>query len=180
MIARRFRFIFRSLLAVVALASMSACGGSGDFSDLQAKMAEIKARPRGRIEPPPEFAPIASVSYSVHQMRGPFTPPVDSSGFEIPQGRKVEPDFTRPREYLERFSLDSLLMVGSISRPGSALEVLVKDPTGTVNRARVGNHMGKNFGRIIEVSETSVGVLEVVPDGQDGWVERSRTIRLAE
>ncbi|MEE4252079.1 MAG: pilus assembly protein PilP [Alcanivoracaceae bacterium] len=180
MISRQIKIAFRSLLAVVALASMSACGGTGDFSDLQAKMAEIKARPRGRIEPPPEFAPIASVSYSVHQLRGPFTPPVDDSGVEIPQGRQVEPDFTRPREYLERFTLDSLKMVGSISRPGQPLEVLVKDPTGTVNRARVGNHMGKNFGRIIDVSETSVGVLEIVPDGQDGWVERARTIKLAE
>ena len=156
MIKRRINIVFRSLLAIVALASLGACGGAGDFSDLQAKMAEIKARPR------------------------PFTPPIDDAGVEIPQGRQVEPDFTRPREYLERFTLDSLQMVGSISRPGQPLEVLVKDPTGTVNRARVGNHLGKNFGRIIEVSETSVGVLEIVPDGQDGWVERSRTIKLAE
>jgi type IV pilus assembly protein PilP len=71
-------------------------------------------------------------------------------------------------------------MVGSISRPGAPLEVLVKDPTGTVNRVRVGNHLGKNFGRVVEVSETSFGVLEIVPDGQDGWVERSRTIKLVE
>lgn len=181
MSARQFiSVVLRSSLAVVALSSLAACGGAGDFSDLQAKMAEIKARPRGRIDPPPEFAPIASVSYSVHQMRGPFTPPIDDSGMDIPQGRQVEPDFTRPREYLERFTLDSLQMVGSISRPGSPLEVLVKDPTGTVNRVRVGNHLGKNFGRVIEVSETSFGVLEIVPDGQDGWVERSRTIKLIE
>jgi type IV pilus assembly protein PilP len=170
----------RAALVIVTMSSLAACGGGGDFSDLQAKMAEIKARPRGRIDPPPEFAPIASVSYSVHQMRGPFTPPVDDSGLELPQGRQVEPDFTRPREYLERFTLDSLQMVGSISRPGSSLEVLVKDPTGTVNRVRVGNHLGKNFGRVVEVSETSFGVLEIVPDGQDGWVERSRTIKLVE
>ena len=175
-----FGFVIRSLLVSVMLVSLSACGGGGDFSDLQAKMAEIKARPRGRIEPPPEFAPIASVSYSVHQLRGPFTPPIDDSGMDIPQGRQVEPDFTRPREYLERFTLDSLQMVGTISRPGAPLEVLVRDPTGTVNRVRVGNHLGKNFGRVVEVSETSFGVLEIVPDGQDGWVERSRTIKLVE
>lgn len=181
MSARRlFNESVRVALVAVTLSSLAACGGGGDFSDLQAKMAEIKARPRGRIEPPPEFAPIASVSYSVHQMRGPFTPPIDDSGLDIPQGRQVEPDFTRPREYLERFTLDSLQMVGSISRPGSPLEVLVKDPTGTVNRVRVGNHLGKNFGRVVEVSETSFGVLEIVPDGQDGWVERSRTIKLVE
>lgn len=181
MSARRFlNDGIRAALIVVTLSSLAACGGTGDFTDLQAKMAEIKARPRGRIDPPPEFAPIASVSYSVHQMRGPFTPPIDESGMDIPQGRQVEPDFTRPREYLERFTIDSLQMVGSISRPNSPLEVLVRDPTGTVNRVRVGNHLGKNFGRVVEVSETSFGVLEIVPDGQDGWVERSRTIKLVE
>jgi type IV pilus assembly protein PilP len=172
--------LVRGSLVMVLMAGLSGCDGGGDFSDLQAKMAEIKARPRGRIEPPPEFAPIASVSYAAHQLRSPFMPPVDDSSMDIPQGRKVEPDFTRPREYLERFTLDSLQLVGSISRPGSPLEVLIKDPTGTVNRVRVGNHMGKNFGRVIEVTETSVGVLEIVPDGQDGWVERSRSIRLVE
>jgi type IV pilus assembly protein PilP len=177
---KTFNMVLRGSLAMVALFTLSACDAGGDFSDLQAKMAEIKARPRGRIEPPPEFAPIASVSYSVHQMRSPFMPPVDDASMDIPQGRKVEPDFTRPREYLERFTLDSLQLVGSISRPGAPLEVLIKDPTGTVNRVRIGNHMGKNFGRVIEVTETSVGVLEIVPDGQDGWVERSRSIRLVE
>lgn len=179
----RHQMKMRLLLVVAALlplASLSGCSGGGDVSDLQAKMAEIKARPRGRIEPPPEFAPIASVSYSVHQMRSPFTPPVEDAGMEVPMGRKVEPDFTRPREYLERFPLESLQMVGSIARPGGALEVLIRDPAGQVNRIRVGNHMGKNFGRVIEVSETSVGVMEIVPDGQDGWVERSRTIKLVE
>lgn len=173
-------FFVRAVLLLSLVGGLAACGASGDFSDLQAKMAEIKARPRGRIEPPPEFVPIASVSYAVHQMRNPFMPPVDESSMAIPHGRQVEPDFTRPREYLERFTLDSLRMVGTISRPGSAVEVLIQDPTSTVNRVRVGNHMGKNFGRVVEVSETSVGVLEIVPDGQDGWVERSRTIKLVE
>lgn len=170
-----------TLIAVlVPMLFLGGCSGGGDVSDLQAKMAEIKARPRGRIEPPPEFAPIASVSYSTHQMRSPFTPPVDDAGLDVPMGRKVEPDFTRPKEYLERFPLESLQLVGSIARPGGALEVLIRDPAGQVNRVKVGNHMGKNFGRVIDVSETSVGVLEIVPDGQDGWVERSRTIKLVE
>jgi type IV pilus assembly protein PilP len=174
------RALFRVLIVVATLAGLSACDAGGDFADLQAKMAEIKARPRGRIEPPPEFTPIASVSYGVHQMRSPFSPPADESFVDMPQGRQVEPDFTRPREYLERFTLDSLRLVGTISRPGSPLEVLVRDPTGTVNRVRVGNHMGKNFGRVTEVSDTQIKVLEIVPDGQDGWVERSRAIRLVE
>lgn len=167
--------------AVLASASLvSGCDKSGDFADLQASMAEIKARPRGRVEAPPEFVPVAAVSYAAHQLRSPFRPPVDRGGVLAPVGRKVEPDFTRPKEYLERFTLESLRLVGSISRPGDELEALVKDPSGAVNRVKAGNYLGKNFGRVTAVTETAVDVVEVVPDGQDGWVERSRSIRLEE
>ena len=168
-----------SLLGAMSL-GISGCGSDGNIADLRAKMGEIKARPRGRIEPPPEFTPIATVSYSAHQLRSPFTPPVDQEVLEIPEGRQVEPDRTRPKEYLERFTLDSLQMVGSITKPGEPLYALVKDPTGAVNRVKVGNHMGKNFGRIVEVTDLSVSVVEIVPDGQDGWVERPRTIKVIE
>ena len=172
------------ICCVVALAgtslALTGCGSSGEFADLQAKMSEIKARPRGRIEPPPDFTPIATVSYASHQKRSPFIPYTAVEDIDIPQGRSVEPDFTRPKEYLERFTLDSLAMVGTITKPGSVLEALVEDPTGAVNRIKVGNYMGKNFGRVIEVTEASVSVIEIVPDGQEGWVERPRTIRIVE
>lgn len=165
---------------VAGFGLLSGCGSSGEFADLQAKMAEIKARPRGRIEAPPEFVPIATVSYASHQSRSPFRPPSGQEELELLERRAVEPDFTRPKEYLERFTLDSLAMVGTITKPEAPLEALLRDPTGAVNRVKVGNYMGKNFGRVVEVTESSVSVIEIVPDGQDGWVERPRTIRVAE
>ncbi|MDF1779765.1 MAG: pilus assembly protein PilP [Alcanivoracaceae bacterium] len=168
------------VVALVIPFAMSGCSSNGDFADLQAKMAEIKARPRGRIEPPPEFNPIASVSYAAHQMRSPFSPPVDVQDVDIPSGRQVEPDFTRPKEYLERFTLDSLKMKGSIAKEKGPLFALVQDPAGATNRVKTGDYMGKNFGRVIDVNESAVTVMEIVPDGQDGWVERPRTIRLTE
>lgn len=171
----------KTVVSVVALSlAIVGCSSSGDFADLQAKMAEIKARPRGRIEPPPEFNPIASASYDAHQMRSPFSPPVDVQDVDIPSGRQVEPDFTRPKEYLERFTLDSLKMKGSIAKESGPLFALVQDPAGATNRVKTGDYMGKNFGRVIDVNESAVTVMEIVPDGQDGWVERPRTIRLTE
>ena len=127
-----------------------------------------------------EFVPIATVSYASHQSRSPFRPPSGQEELELLERRSVEPDFTRPKEYLERFTLDSLTMVGTITKPGAPLEALLRDPTGAVNRVKTGNYMGKNFGRVVEVTDSSVSVIEIVPDGQDGWVERPRTIRVAE
>src|SRR5690606_7965912 len=164
----------------LALASLVGCSSSGDFADLQAKMAEIKARPRGRIEPPPEFNPIAPVAYSAHLCRIPFMPPTDGGVMALPMGRQVEPDMTRPKEYLERFTLDSMYMQGALYNAACPMYALIEDPTGAINRVKVGDYMGKNYGRVIEVTESYINVMESVPDGQDGWVERPRTIRRGE
>lgn len=171
-----------SLLVPLSMITITlvGCGQDSGVARLEARLAEIEARPRGRIEPPPEFKPIASFSYAAHQMRAPFTPPFDETQADQPQGRQVEPDFTRPREYLERFSTDALRMVGTISRPSGPLEALVLDPTGAVNRIRVGSHMGRNFGRVVSVEEGRIGLVEIVPDGHDGWVERPRSVTLVE
>ena len=165
---------------VPAMLMVSGCSQGPQLDELEAQLDEIRAQPRGRIEPPPEFEPIATFSYGAHQQRPPFTPPVEEEERETPDGREVEPDMDRSREYLERFALDSLRMVGTITREGEPVQALILDPTGSVNRVRAGDYMGRNFGQVIEISETRISLVEIVPDGRDGWVERSRSIRLAE
>lgn len=167
-------------VVLLAFSSLTGCGSGANLAQLDAQLEEIKARPRGRIEPPPEFKPVASYSYAAHQLRSPFTPPVDQQLIAVPDGRKVEPDLGRPKEYLERFSLDALRMVGTISRPGEQLQALIADPSGAVTRVRPGSYMGKNFGRVRDVSETRVGLVEIVPDGRDGWVERASNVSITE
>lgn len=174
------KLLFVPLLLTFTGAGVSGCSGGSDMADLEQKLEELRTRPRGRIEPPPEFKPIATFSYSAHQLRSPFNPPIEEEERAVPDGKQVEPDFTRSKEYLERFALDSLSMVGTITRPGDELQGLIKDPTGTVNRVTVGSYLGRNHGRVTEVEESRISVSEIVPDGQDGWVERPRTIRLAE
>lgn len=165
---------------LLALGSLGGCSSGANLGELDARLEEIKARPRGRIEPPPEFKPVASYSYSAHQLRSPFSPPVEQKLLVVPDGRKVEPDMGRPKEYLERFSLDALKMVGTIARPGEPLQALIADPSGAVTRVRPGSYMGKNFGRVKDVSEAKVSLVEVVPDGRDGWVERASNVSITE
>jgi type IV pilus assembly protein PilP len=38
--------------------------------------------------------------------------------------------------------------------------------------------MGQNYGRIIGVNETRVELIEIVPNGRGGWVERPRSLTL--
>ncbi|MGB2247863.1 MAG: pilus assembly protein PilP, partial [Alcanivorax sediminis] len=65
-------------------------------------------------------------------------------------------------------------------RPGEPLQALIADPSGAVTRVRPGSYMGKNFGHVKEVSEGKVSLVEVVPDGRDGWVERASNVSITE
>jgi type IV pilus assembly protein PilP len=90
----------------------------------------------------------------------------------------VKPDDDRAKEFLEQFTFDSLSMVGSIERSGTDW-TLIRDPEGGVHRVTLGNYLGRHHGKIVEMSDTYVAVIEIVSDGtEDGWVERPRTIKL--
>ena len=167
-------------IMLATLAGLGGCSSGANLGELDARLQEIKARPRGRIEPPPEFKPVASYSYAAHKLRSPFSPPVDQQLIAVPEGKTVEPDMGRPKEYLERFALDSLQMVGTISRPGEPLQALIADPSGAVTRVKPGSYMGKNFGQVKAVSEAKVSLIEIVPDGRDGWVERVSNVAISE
>ena len=169
-----------SLIGIAILSMLlTACGGDSQFSDIKAKMAEVKNRPKGRIDPPPEFKVYRAFSYSAAALRSPFERPLEVELAALPQRRtNVKPDFNRPKEVLEQFGIDSLAMVGTLSRPGGQLFALVKDPDSGLHRVKEGNYVGRNFGKITAISPSKVDVIEIVSDGQDGWVERPRTLVL--
>ena len=91
----------------------------------------------------------------------------------------LQPDPSRPKQYLEGFTLDSLVMVGSLERSGQRW-TLIKDPDGGIHRVQLGDFLGRDHGRIVDMGATFIAVIEIVSDGtDDGWVERPRTIELA-
>ena len=61
---------------VLSVALLAGCATDGEFADLRAQMEEVKKRPKGRIEPPPEFKTYKTFSYSAAALRSPFSPPV--------------------------------------------------------------------------------------------------------
>jgi type IV pilus assembly protein PilP len=70
-------------------------------------------------------------------------------------------------------------MVGTVKMAGS-LWALVRAADGTIHRVRVGNHMGRNFGRITRIGEGGIELVEIVPDAQGGWLERAAMMSLTE
>ena len=169
-------------LAECLVSLLTACSHGSGFSDLDKLMAETRAKPRGYVEPLPEFKAYEAFSYSAADRRAPFEPPVDVQLTMVDSQpvSDVEPDLNRPREVLENFDLKELSMVGTLQGASGNLYALVQDGTGGIHRVRTGNYMGQNYGRIVGVSETRIELIEIVPDGQGGWVERPRSLTLDE
>jgi type IV pilus assembly protein PilP len=162
----------------MAVGLLSACG-SRDFSDLDAFMAEKRARPGGIIAPIPTFKAYEAFSYSATTLRSPFERPIEVRELAQMQAiSAVKPDDNRAKEFLEQFTFDSLRMVGSLER-GQGSWTLIQDPEGGIHRVTIGNYLGRHHGKIVEMTDNYVAVVEIVSDGtEDGWVERPRTIKL--
>ncbi|WP_223123281.1 pilus assembly protein PilP [Pseudomonas alcaligenes] len=153
--------------------------GGEDFSDLQAYMDEVRARPKGSIEPLPKFQPYEAFTYSAAALRSPFQPPVKIDIARQQKGSKdIKPDETRVRQFLEGFNIETFEMVGTLANDGSVFG-LVRG-AGGVHRVKIGDYLGRNYGRIVAIDEAKIEVVEIVPDGEGGWLERPRSITLKE
>jgi len=153
-------------------------GCGNDFSDLDAYMAEVKARPKGLIDPIPTYPPYQSFTYKAMAKRSPFERQLEIKEVARLSGSSnVKPDPNRNKEFLETFAIESLKMVGTIYKSG-VLWGLVSDGAGNVHRVTIGNYMGRNHGKILSVGENQISLIEIVPNGAGAWVERPRTVAM--
>jgi len=166
--------VARTIAVVAALATAAGC--SDDTDQLRAQIAEIKARPGGRIDPLPEVKPYETFAYPASDERSPFEPgmPASATG-----PNAIRPDSSRPREFLEQFSLDTLRMVGTLKLQGR-IYGLVQTKDGLVHRVLPGNHLGQSDGRITAIEEGKISLIEIVPDGMGGFVERPAALGLSD
>lgn len=162
----------RGVLALLPSLVLIGCGG--DMSDLRDYIEEVKARPGGRIEPLPQIKPYESFVYRGDELRSPFSP-------DRPAARSVasgpKPIADRNKEFLEQFPLDTLEMVGTLEREGKVFG-LVQTNDGLVHRVLPGNYVGQNDGRIVGITEASIEVEELLPNGLGSFFKRSASIGL--
>ncbi len=140
--------IDRNALKVMALAFvltlLAAC--TRDEDDLGHYIAEVKARPATPIPPIPAVRTYTPYVYNGLQGRDPFRQSTSEGSDEESDDKQSvgpRPDFKRTREYLERFELDTLLMVGTFDKETSHW-VLIRDPDGTIHRVSIGNYMNRS------------------------------------
>ncbi len=170
----------RVLILVPFLLVLAACSVGGDnFSDLQQFMNEVRSRPKGSIEPLPRFEQYEPFTYNAASMRSPFQPPVKIYVASQRKGSKdIKPDENRVKQFLEGFNIDAFEMVGTLENEAGVFG-LVRGGGG-VHRVKRDDYLGRNNGRIISIDESKIDIIEIVPDGENGWLERPRSITLKE
>ena len=168
----------RIALAAMLVMALGACNEQQD--DLNRYITEVKARPATPIPPIPAVRTYTPYKYEGLLGRDPFRQSTSEGADQVAQGGPAKgprPDLQRPREYLERFELDTLIMVGTFSKE-SFEWALVRDPDGVVHRVAVGNYMGKNHGKVNKISNDEVYLSEFIADGVGGWLVREASIAL--
>lgn len=177
---RTVRLLTVGMIALVPVLLLSGCQGER-FADLKQWMQQVKARPAKPIPPIPTFPPYQAFTYSAMAKRSPFQKPVAIKELARLSGpaSNVKPDPNRPKEYLEKFPIESLTMVGTLKK-GGRLWALINDGQGGVHAVTIGNYIGRNNGKIVSVGDNEIQLREIVPNGANGWVARPRTMRLRE
>ena len=166
----------RLLLVPAAFALLSGC--SSDISDLEQWVAEKKAERVPFRDDIPSPKPYEPHDYSASDLRSPFQPNVEQRA-EVDPGSGISPDLHRNKQPLENYSLDSLRMVGSLLKQNITF-ALVQAPDGLIHRVQSGNFVGENDGEITAITESSIDLTEIVPDGLGNYVQRDASIGLSD
>ena len=164
---------------MVALAVLTGCAGGDRYADLREFMKEVGGKLRGAIAPLPEFEAYQAFTYGAANQRSPFEPPVVIPPKTEEQKRNigVKPPKNHVKQYLERFPLSALAMVGTLQKDASTF-ALIEDSQGGVHRVQVDDYMGDQWGQIESIEDARIDVTEIVSDGAGGWLRRPRTVEL--
>ena len=165
-------------LGMVCMVLLGGCARSitstpGDAPNLEKWIADVRARPAEPLESLPVMQQFETFEYSAQGLRDPF-----SDAWVSDDGNsQLRPDPNRRKEPLEAFPLDSLDMVGTIGS-GAGAVALVMGPDKVTYRVRPGVYMGQSDGRVTGVREDGIELIELVPDGAGGWLERPASLAL--
>lgn len=154
-------------------------GCENDISDTEQFVAKVKLSKGIAIEAMPEPAPFKHFEYSAGFLRSPFVAPSQELTQDvISQSRDcLQPELGRTKSVLEAYAIDNLVMRGSLG-DSNALWALVQTIDGDVHKVKKGHYIGLFHGKIMQVTEQQIEIVEVVPDGSGCWVERNNSIAL--
>ena len=176
----RGKTIFLALLA----SSMLACCFGSEHEDLHEWIGVQKSMAKPRVQPLKEPSVFLPQAYEASTEMDPF------NMLKLTQVLRRETEKNtantalltaeqnRRKEELESYPLDSVTMVGSLKKGNQRIALLRVNQL--IYQVGVGNYLGQNYGRIVQIEENSIKLREVVQDAAGDWVERMATLDLQE
>jgi type IV pilus assembly protein PilP len=170
----------RKVLGVMLACTLLA-GCEGDQDDLGQWMEQQRREVRPNVSPlqaPKKFDP---QPYTSAQAVEPFSNQKLTVALKLEARQPnslLASELNRRKEPLEAFPLDSMAMVGSVTKGGQPFALLRVD--NLLYQVKVGDYLGQNYGRVTRITETEVALREVVQDAAGEWIERIGSLQLQE
>lgn len=169
---KKSRFI-ASLFFIILL---TGCEGSNSRSELEVFVNQTKMSAKNKeVEPIPAESPELDIRYKGLVKRSPFVTAEDYVSNQVEGASGVnKPDIARAKEVLEHFDLQELTMVGSLKKNDGTYWALVKDNNNMIYKVKPGNYLGKNFGKIVKITDQNIELNEYMTNSFGGW--RTKTV----
>ncbi|MEW6998783.1 pilus assembly protein PilP [Colwelliaceae bacterium BS250] len=166
-------------LVLLSVFLLSAC--FDDLTEINEHIEKVKASTPNKIKPMPALTEFQHFDYSAFALRSPYVAPKPEAIQEKMQQMSdcLHPDPRRRKQPLEKFALESLDMSGTLGEEG-IIWALVEASDSTLHRVSVGSYLGLYNGRITNVGQEEIIIVELIPDGAGCWVERETTISMVE
>ena len=169
----------KALTIALSCLALAACG-ERHLDEVKEFVKASDNLPRGRIPPLPEVRTQEVVTYNAYDLTDPFKPrQIQPPKATAVAGGIKPPDQNRKKEPLEAYPLENLKMVGTLQQK-KEIYALVRTPDNRLFRVRPGNYLGQNFGRITDISESTIKLKEQVQDSGGEWKEEERALLLQE
>ena len=176
------------VLSILLSSALSGCVWIDNTDDLMKYVAEVQTRPSRPIKSLPAFKAYETFVYEGTALRNPFLAVVQfipesdeqEQQLKVDLGNASEPNAERLKAYLEGFAIKDLVMVGNITKGKDGNWALIVDTNGEIHRVAVGDFMGQDHGRIVNIDGQKIKLVETISNGRGGWITRPQSIELSE
>lgn len=173
------QYLVVGMVAVV----LTGCGVASD-DELRQWMAEQRTQVHPKIKPisepkqfkPENYAQVADVDPFSNQKLAQALK--KDTAQTASTGALLAPELARRKEPLEEFPLDTMALVGSMTRAGKPVALITVGKL--LYQVRQGEHLGQNYGLITKITEAELSLREIVQDAAGEWIERTATLQLQE
>lgn len=151
-----------------------------NIDDLTRFVDETKTQIYPLDDKVPTFKRIEPLIFTQEAGRNPFSEPkaeVATAVANVPKSCP-QPNFNRKKQVLEMYSLDNLTMRGTVL-VDQVLWGLIKVTGGELYKVKPGYYLGLNHGKVVNIAEDKIDLLELAVDQDGCWQERITKITLS-